>query len=121
MRQSPLNGLSIGRVNFSNISIYGMERSKAVLTVGSYDIVREVTENAMLEWLAKEGTSDVLIISWRVTLNALALGPYMDANNLRDMRTLYRSFCRVGGLKVLCAAFKAHVLVRKSLTYLSYK
>lgn len=62
----------------------------------------------------------MLLVDCRHILDMLALGPYMDAKNLKDTRTLYRSFCRVGGSNVLCAAFKAHVLVRKSLIYPCY-
>jgi hypothetical protein len=57
----------------------------------------------------------VFIVSRQLTLDTLVLGPYMNAHNLKDVRTLYRSFCRVRGSKVLCVAFKAHVLVRNFL------
>jgi cullin-4 len=43
------------------------QRSQDVLLVGSYGIVTEVTENAMLggrlEWLAKEGVLNVCLLS----------------------------------------------------------
>ncbi|KAF9012551.1 Cullin family-domain-containing protein [Cyathus striatus] len=77
------------------------QRSQAVLPVGSWALVRKVTErslwNGRLEWVG--GT----------------LGPYMDERDLDNLDTLYSLFSRVEGTKILCDVFRKHIrfLVQK--------
>ncbi|OSX68038.1 hypothetical protein POSPLADRAFT_1064405 [Postia placenta MAD-698-R-SB12] len=72
------------------------QRAKDVLPESSCASVMDTTDKALLtgrlDWLAKD-----------------ALGPLIDARNHRSLDKMYRLFAGVGGLKVLCAAFKLHV------------
>ncbi|TFK38770.1 Cullin-4B [Crucibulum laeve] len=71
-------------------------RCKDVLPVGSWVLVRKVTEKALwtgrLEWLANE-----------------TLGAYMDDKDITELEKMYTLFARVDGAKILCAAFRKHI------------
>ncbi|KAF5364006.1 hypothetical protein D9756_000828 [Leucocoprinus leucothites] len=74
-----------------------MERSHAVLPVGSWGLLRATTEKALwddrLEWLATE-----------------TIGPYMEAGDTNSLEVMYDLFGRVDGLKTMCAAFRKYII-----------
>ncbi|PPQ84539.1 hypothetical protein CVT25_007609 [Psilocybe cyanescens] len=71
-------------------------RSKAVLPVATWSIIREVTENSLwkgrLEWLAKS-----------------TLSSYMDSRDFESLGSMYTLFSRVNGVKALCDAFADYI------------
>ncbi|THV00861.1 Cullin-domain-containing protein [Dendrothele bispora CBS 962.96] len=73
-----------------------MQRTKQVFAPASWDVIRETTEQALLdgrlEWLANK-----------------TLGPYMNAKSLNELSAMYVLFGRVDGHKVLCSAFRDHI------------
>lgn len=90
-------------------------RSKELLPVGSWGIIRKTTEQALLGrtsvWLADNGTfmSMPLPKTALLTVICTALGPFMDAKDTNSLQAMYKLFFRIEGLKVLCSAFKAHI------------
>ncbi|KAI0662359.1 Cullin-domain-containing protein [Cubamyces menziesii] len=73
-----------------------LERAQEVLLPESVAIVHDTTDNALLagrlQWLAKD-----------------ALESLMSARNDAQLKKMYKLFAKVGGLKVLNAAFKLYV------------
>ncbi|KAF5335225.1 hypothetical protein D9758_014773 [Tetrapyrgos nigripes] len=73
-----------------------VQRATEVFSPTSWSIIRETTEQALLdgrlEWLANSN-----------------LGPYMTAKDFVKLSEMYRLFGRVDGQKVLCDAFRVHV------------
>ncbi|KAK0204245.1 Cullin-4B [Desarmillaria ectypa] len=71
-------------------------RSVDVLSPQSWNAVRIATEKALLD-----GNVDWLALG--------TLGPYMEAGDLNSLADLYKLYVRVGGEKVLCAAFRGYM------------
>ncbi|KAJ3517835.1 hypothetical protein NLJ89_g253 [Agrocybe chaxingu] len=73
-----------------------VERSKRVLPVTSWSIVRDTTEAALwdgrMEWLS-EGT----------------LPGLMERKDFVSLSKMYALFARVGGTKIICDAFRNHI------------
>lgn len=88
-------------------------RSEAVLPVGSWSLVREVTERALwegrLEWIVCGSP----LLVWKVPINLCfaAVGPYMDSKDTTTLAIMYNLFERVHGIKSLCNAFRMHLQV----------
>ena len=90
-------------------------RSKAVLPVGSWSLVREVTEKALwegrLEWIATQSKPKLQLWVLSPNIYCTAVGPYMDSKDTSTLATMYNLFERVHGTKTLCNAFRIHVQV----------
>jgi len=73
-----------------------VDRSKNLLPVGSWGIVRDATVKSLLEgrmkWIA-EGT----------------LGDYLDHKDFKSLRSMNELFSDAEGDKVICAVFKSHM------------
>ncbi|KAK7047188.1 hypothetical protein VNI00_006854 [Paramarasmius palmivorus] len=72
-----------------------VQRTKDIMLPGSWARIQNTVEHALMdkrtEWLATK-----------------ALGSYLAAKDFESLSKMYQLFTRVGGIKTLCAAFKAH-------------
>ena len=93
-----------------------VKRAKMMLPVGSWNLVRKVTEQALwtnrIDWLANESKC----LRHRQRGNWLnprtAVSIYMERGDIEMLGSMYTLFARVGGVKVLCASFKKCIQVR---------
>lgn len=94
-----------------------INRSKAILPVTAWNLVREITEKAFwggrMEWLSEKSrvyvylTYDNLLIA-RVIV---ALADFMAAKDFEALASMYTLFARVAVTKSLCDAFRNHIRV----------
>ncbi|KAJ7693671.1 Cullin-4B [Mycena rosella] len=72
------------------------ERSKKLLPVGSWGIIRDATLKSLLQgkmqWIAQE-----------------TLGDYLDHKDFKNLKTMNELFSDAEGTKTMCAVFKSHV------------
>ncbi|KAJ7456611.1 Cullin family-domain-containing protein [Mycena latifolia] len=73
-----------------------VERSKKLLPVGSWSIIRDATLKSLLrgrmQWIAQE-----------------TLGNYLDHKDFKSLATMNELFSDAEGAKVICAVFKSHI------------
>jgi hypothetical protein len=98
------------------------QRATALLPPQSWSIIEGVTERALLDCRLHDLASKGIRLNdhdYRVRGLAdyhhyfPALSLYMGAKRMQDLTTLYSMYSRVGGIPILCAAFKDYVKVRK--------
>ncbi|KAJ7071490.1 Cullin-4B [Mycena amicta] len=74
-----------------------MERSKKLLPVGSWNVVRDAALKALLKGR----------MAW---VSGQTVGNYLDAEDFASLKAMNELFSGAGNSKVVCDAFKAHVL-----------
>ena len=89
-------------------------RSKAILPVTAWTLVREVTEKAIwsgrMEWLSEKSivyTNNKLLITQII----VALPDFIAEKDFAALASMYTLFARVGGTKTLCNAFRNYIRV----------
>lgn len=93
------------------------QRSKDILSVGSWNIVRQAVEECIwgdrLEWLANNSTIHPYTRSTTYLMHSfhIAVGFYVENQDFQSLGTMYRLFKHVDGVKFLVGAFRAYVLV----------
>ena len=95
-----------------------INRSKAILPVTAWTLVRDTTEKAFwgdrMEWLSEKSmvypyhTSGRLLISQII----VALADFMADKDFAALAFMYTLFARVAAVKPLCDAFRNYVRVR---------
>ena len=93
-----------------------MDRARAVLSVGSWAIVRRATEESLckgrLQWIAAYGELVVPAGHFQFDLRAVAaLGELVDRDEKDKLKEVYELFSRVDGLPKLNEVWKDYVKV----------
>jgi cullin-4 len=94
-----------------------IDRSKAILPVTAWALVREITEKAFwadrMEWLSEKSIVYAYFISGKLLITSMtvALADFMADKDFAALATMYTLFARVAGIKPLCDAFRNHVRV----------
>ena len=93
------------------------ERARAVLVESSINAVKDTTRSALLtgrlQWLAKDGKRSLQSrVRTSILLNGdAAIKALFEKGDHEGLKRMYHNFAKVGGQKVLHAAFKAYVQV----------
>lgn len=101
-----------------------IKRSKAILPVTAWSLVRAVIEKAFwggrMEWLSEKSILYAHLTNNKLlTQMTIALADFMGDKDFAALASMYTLFTRVAGIKSLCDAFRNHIRVR--LRLLSYQ
>jgi cullin-4 len=94
-----------------------INRSKAILPVTSWNLIREITEKAFwggrMEWLSEKSTVYVYLTNGNLPIAQIivALADFMADKDFAALASMYTLFARVAVTKSLCDAFRNHIRV----------
>ena len=94
-----------------------INRSKAILPVTAWNLVREITEKAFwdgrMEWLSEKSIVYVYLTNGNLLIVQIivALADFMADKDFASLASMYTLFARVAGTKSLCDAFRNHIRV----------
>ena len=94
-----------------------INRSKAILPVTAWNLVREITEKAFwggrMEWLSQKSIVYVHLNNGNLLTAQIivALADFMADKDFAALESMYTLFSRVAVTKSLCDAFRNHIRV----------
>ena len=94
-----------------------INRSKSILPVTAWNLVREITEKAFwggrMEWLSEKSIVYVYLINGNLPIAQIivALADFMADKDFAALASMYTLFARVAVTKSLCDAFRNHIRV----------
>ena len=94
-----------------------INRSKAILPVTAWNLVREVTEKAFwggrMEWLSEKSIVYIYLIKFNLLIDQIivALANFMADKDFAALASMYSLFARVSDTKPLRDAFRNHIRV----------